>query len=98
MKEKGEGGVDTKLDAAVNYEIVGDVIRVKVKGETDAGVKVTANAAIAAAGDLGYIDMPLSVKMVTEDGKRAWLVVGTKGLDVVVVHIDTMTGVVIKSE
>ncbi|OHA01401.1 MAG: hypothetical protein A3I44_02390 [Candidatus Sungbacteria bacterium RIFCSPLOWO2_02_FULL_51_17] len=98
MNENGEVGVDTKLDAAVNYEIVGDVIRVKVKGETDAGVKVTANAAIAAAGDLGYIDMPLSVKMVTEDGKKAWLVVGTKGLDVVVVHIDTMTGVVIKSE
>lgn len=98
MNENGDIGVGIKIDASASLDIIGDVIRVKAKGETDAGVKITASSAIDIARKNGYIDLPISVKMVTDNDIKAWLVVGTKGVEVVTVRVDVVSGAVTNAQ
>ena len=98
MNESGEVGINVAIDAGANLEIVGDAIRVMAKGESEAAVSITAKGAIDAAVGGEYLDSAISVKMITREGKKTWLVTGLKGLEITNIYVDASTGVVVRVE
>ena len=98
MNEEGEMKAGLSLDAKAALEIVGGAIRVKAKGENDSGISITAKAAIDATINEGHLDSAISVKMVTREGTKAWLVTGLKGIEITNVYINSSTGAVMLVE
>ena len=98
MDESGQTTVGGGVDAKASLDVVGDTIHIVSKGEADAGVKITAKGAVDKAVGEGYLTNALSVKTVTREGKKVWLVIGLKGLDIKNIYIDVTTGNVVAVE
>ncbi|OGZ64025.1 MAG: hypothetical protein A3A98_03710 [Candidatus Staskawiczbacteria bacterium RIFCSPLOWO2_01_FULL_40_39] len=98
MDEKGELKVNFILDTKDGVDILGDVIKIMVKGESESNAKISANTAIDTAVDKGYLDVALSVKMTTQNNTKAWMVSGLKDLELKNILINASTGTVITAE
>lgn len=89
MKANFELGANTKLD------IVNDILKVTTPGESDKSLKVTAQTAVSTAISSGSLDSAISVTLVTQNGKKEWLVSGLKGLVLTNAYVDAETGAVL---
>lgn len=98
MDENGEIKSNFVLDQNARIDIVNGALKIMTAGETSSSIKVTAKSAVEAATMGGYIDIALSVKLTTKDGKTAWRVIGTKTLVTKIVYVDAVTGAILKVE
>ncbi len=98
MNESGAFETGTGLDPKATLDVIGDTIRLISPGDSGAGITITAKGAVDKSVGEGYLTSALSVKMVTREAKKAWLVTGLKGLDIKNIYIDAATGSVMAVE
>ena len=83
---------------AIQFELLGKVIRVIPINEKTSDIKVSAADAVAAALAGKHIDTALSVQTLTRQNKQVWQVAGTKAGALVKVFLDIGTGALIAVE
>ncbi len=96
MDVTGEMKANFMLDPNTKLDEVNDVLKVTTQGESDNSIKVTAATAISTAVSSGSLDSAVSVTLVTQNGKKEWLVSGLKNLVLTSVYVDATTGAVVQ--
>lgn len=98
MDENGDMKKDFFFDAATNFEIIGNVIRVIPKGESQAEIKIMPQEAIDIAIRGGYVTSVLSIKTTHRMNKTVWQITGIKADGMMgTIYIDAVTGLVVGS-
>ena len=95
MDVDGSVKVNFVLPSTATLELVGNVIRIKAKGETDAGLAISAQQAVSLVTDGNYVDAVISLQLETSGGAKVWRVSGIKNLLPVVVTVDAQSGAII---
>ncbi len=95
MDINGEVRKNFMLDENAKINIVKNVIKLTLQGENNKLINITAIIAIDKITNNKYLDKIISIKLVTKNGKMAWLVSGLKNLELNNIYINTETGFII---
>ncbi len=93
MKNNFEFDSNQKLDLTNNGSM-----HMMDNNQSETGLKIDAQKAIDIAIKNGSIDLSISVKLETKDGKKVWHVVGKQGLSLADVFVDAQTGVIVMAQ
>lgn len=98
MDENGDLKKDFSFDPSTNFEIIGNVIHVIPKGESQAEIKIMPQEAIDIAIRGGYVTSVLSIKTTHRMNKTVWQITGIKADGMVgMIYIDVVSGLVVGS-
>ncbi len=92
-----DGTVKSNFAFDGEVELIDNTIHASSAAQSETGIKIAAKKAIDLAKASGKIDTALSIKLITQNNKKAWQITGLLNLLPVQVLIDATTGTVVTS-